>query len=186
ALKVRETFAQSRSLPVVAPRRTAAALLELGGALSTGAHTRGLGLLAFGLRRATPRGFGELVLFGKLASAVEEARVREREWALGVAARLGFTRGRFALGPALGLALVRASAHGLSEDGRSGYATRVSPRLDLALDLRVALAWSLALRFAPALELDPIAERYTVERDTLALRHVRLVLPLSLVIGIGS
>jgi hypothetical protein len=186
ALKVREVLETSRAQPSVSPQRPHAVLLELGGALSAGAHTRALAVLALGLRATRARRFGELVVFGRLASRLEQARVREHEWELGLSARAGFVHGRFSLGPALDLGVVRARAYGRSEDGRSGDAALALPRFGLALDLRVTVHRALTLRFAPTLQLDPVAHRFSVEDRALSLGHLHVLLPLTLVLGIDS
>ncbi len=184
ALKVRETFELSRTLPVPTPQRSSAALLELGGGAEVAASSRALGLVALGWRGTRARAFVELVSFGRFGSSVQRARVREQEWSLGAGARVGFVLGRCSLGPALDVGVVRASAHGESADGRTGDAASALVRLGLALDLRVAIHRALALRFAPTLELDPLARRFAVEERALALGHVRALLPLTLVLGI--
>ncbi|MET0285064.1 MAG: hypothetical protein ABW352_11355 [Polyangiales bacterium] len=186
ALKVRETFELARSTPVVTTRRAQPGWLEVGAGLSAGMQARALGVAALGLRREHARGFVELGILGRLASELEHARIREREWALAATARLGFVHARLSYGPSLELAIVRAYASSDSADGRQGESARALPRFVLALDLRLVLTRSLALRFAPGLELDPLARRFRSDDDVLSLGHVRASLSLSLVIGLGT
>jgi hypothetical protein len=193
ALKVRETFALARVVPtallVPAPEnRRLTGLLELGAAYSHGAEARAGALLALGVRRVHDRRYMELAAMGKLGTRtharVEHGVVHEREWTLGGSARAGVLLGRFSLGPALDVGVARASASGTTDDGRHGQTSVALLRLDLGVDLRCTLWRELALRFAPALELDPVARRFALDGQALALGHVRAWLPLSLVLGL--
>lgn len=199
ALKVREIFEVSMSaarsqVAVILPApdaRVRALLLELGGGVQIGLRAAPAASLALGARFQDAHAFAELALMGRVASSISArtsaGRVREDEWALGVSGRSGWTRGRLSFGPALEIAITRASARGETLDGRRGGATLAFVRLDLALDLRWLLwngAAPVQLRFAPALQVDPAAQVFALAgRHVLELGRVHAWLPLTLLVA---
>lgn len=219
ALKVRDTLetmswastdepppmSLARTLAVqTEPHRAASPLhmlFEAGAGARLAGSSRATGQLALGARATRGNRYGELVLHGQLASPVRahdraRGRVVEDEWALGLALRGGRSLGRIALGLSGELALVRASALGSTSDGRSrGERSLAFARLGLAVDLRVLLIQGpagLTLRFAPTLQVDPVALRFELDgQSVLAPGRVHVLLPLSLLVvlplrGAGS
>lgn len=200
ALKVRETFevslvAGATAAPVILPLpppRERFALLELAAALQLADRVVPEGVLALGAHWEHGRGFVELAARGRLAASRSTRGgagvVHEDEWTLGIGARAGWRSGRFSLGPGLDVGVTRASARGETPDGRRGDAQLAFLRLDFSLDLRWTL-WDgpapVQLCFAPALELDPAAQRFLLDsRSVLELGRVRAWLPLGLVVGL--
>jgi hypothetical protein len=92
---------------------------------------------------------------------------------------------RFAIGGALEPTLWLSHAHGTASDGAQGSDRKALFALALALDLRVRLLSSVALRFAPGLEWLTTQQRYSVDGQVLSdLGRVRVLLPLSLFVGL--
>ncbi|HEY6882286.1 MAG TPA: hypothetical protein VI299_29850 [Polyangiales bacterium] len=200
ALKVRETFevsmlaarAGAARIPVITPaaRPSNAVLVELGAAAQTDA--RFLGLIAAGIRHQWARHYGELALGGWRTSSATSRRAggstREDEWTLGLSGRAGWRHGRYAFGPTASLSVARASVRGETADGHDGRAQLAFARMSLGWEVRWLL-WNgpspVQLRLAPALELDPVRQRFTLDgRTALDLGRLRAVFPLSLVFGL--
>lgn len=161
-------------------------LFEVGGAVSVGQQTRGLGLAGLGLRMGQVRWF-EAAVLGQLTSRVErgasDGRVDEREWGLSAGARGGRSFAHGSVGGLLEVGFVRAAAHGIAADGNDGERKLMLPRAAIGLDLRLSVVRGLSLRFAPAVELFPIAQSFAVDNDVkMNLGPVRALLPLTAVV----
>jgi hypothetical protein len=194
----REIVAQRSPLPALLtpPRDSAPSadtgagpklLFEAGGALSVGHQLRGAGLIGLGGRFAVGLAALELLALGQLASRVHErggeGQVDEREWGISASARALRTFAHGSVGALAELGFVRYDARGETLDRSSGSSKGTLLRTALGLDLRVHLVRGMSLRFAPALELFPIAQQFALdERVNMTLGRLRALLPLTLLI----
>ena len=166
------------------------ALFEAGGGLSVAEQSRTVGLLGAGVRSRSAQRFAELAAYAHLTSQIDEkvrdGRIEEREWGLALSGRAGRVLRRYSVGAALDLGLIRVTARGETLDRRrSGESQLTRFRAALGLDLRVRLLSGLALRFAPTVELYPVAQSFAIEeRKNLELGRFRALLPLTLVVDL--
>jgi hypothetical protein len=162
--------------------------VELGGGLSLGGGTQGLGYALLGVGRAVPRFRYELGLGARLASRQHEST---RLGSLGVVergalltARFLWRSGRFELGAALNLSVLFASAEAVfAEDTQRR--TLVTPTLGVGPALRVRVFHFVYLQCAPSLELKLIRQRFALDDQQLIDRQqLGFVFPLSLLISL--
>ncbi len=169
----------------------ARALVEAGAGISLAEQTRGLALFGLGMRLSTPGRFFELMLAGQLATRAHarapSGQVYEDEWGLALALRGAKTWSAFTLGAFAELGGVRVHALGItSRDGSEGEKNRGLLRAGLGLDLRVYLLSGLALRCAPELTLDHVAQSFELDgQEAMALGYLRVVVPISLVLDLA-
>lgn len=166
------------------------ALLEAGGALSLGPDVRGLGVFGAGLRMASTRFYVDGLAMGQVASTTRvrspEGTVTEDEWGAALSVRAGLTGRRFVLGLYGELGALSVRALGATTDGSTGSMRRGLFRAALGVEARLALFSTVSLRFAPAVELYPVAQAFALDdRVALELGRARLTLPLTLLVAIA-
>jgi hypothetical protein len=177
------------SAPPPEPATRFRTLLEAGGALSIGTDLRGLGLFGAGIRMARARAYVDGLVAGQVATTLRtrapEGAVTEDEWGAALSLRGGFSRRRFALGLYGELGALSVRAIGTTTDGSTGSVRRGLFRSALGIEARLALFSGVALRFAPAVELYPVAQRFALDdRVVVELGRARLSLPLTLLVAI--
>lgn len=188
-VQARDLLPALLSEPPRPPTAHVRVLFEAGGGLSLARQTRAVGLVGAGARFMDITRFAELAasahLTSELDQAVPDGRIEEREWGVALSGRAGRVLRRYSLGAALDLGLVRVAARGETREGRSGESQLTRFRAALGLDLRVRLLAGLALRFAPSVELYPVAQGFAIEeRKNLELGRFRALLPLTLVVDL--
>ena len=163
--------------------------LDVGGGLSLGSGARALFAGALGLSRVRERLRLELGVGARSLAEHHEteggARVSEVQRGPVLSLRALHQGERFAIGAALDPALLVSRALGSAPNGEQGEQRKLVFGLSLALDLRVRLASSVALRFAPALEWLSPRQRYAVDEQVVTdLGRLHVLVPLSLFVGL--
>jgi hypothetical protein len=166
------------------------ALIEAGGGISLGTHTRAAGQLALGIGARVGHVRLELALMAQLLSRVhvrtEHGHVRDDEWGGDLSLRAGRRLGRLTLGVHGALGAQRLSALGTTADGSTGAARIALLRGTLGIDLRLALGAFVGLRLAPAIALYPVQQRLAVDRQVVIdLGRARVLVPLSLTVALS-
>jgi hypothetical protein len=162
--------------------------LDVGGGLALGGGARGLFAGALGLSRShgslrLELGAGARFLAEREVTA-PGARVSEVQRGPQLSLRALLERSRVAIGAALEPTLWFTRARGIAANGEQGRALQTLVSLSLALDLRVRLLETAALRFAPALEWLTTRQRYAVDDVVVRdLGRLRVLLPLSLLVS---
>ena len=160
--------------------------LDVGGGLSLVPGTRGLFSGALGFAHVSARGLRVELGAGArfLSERLEHkdgARVSEVERGPTLSLRLLHEGKRFVAGGALEPTLWFSRARGTAASGEEGSDRNTLFALGAALDLRVKLLASAALRFAPALEWLVTQQRYAVDEQVVTdLGRLRVLVPLSL------
>jgi hypothetical protein len=180
----------TRRAPAPASDKSLRVLLEAGGAFSWGTYQRAVGQFALGLQTRRAHYYGEGLLAAQVISRLSvrepEGTVREDEWGGALSLRAGRSTRRLGVGVYGELGVSRISAIGTTSDDTSGTARLWLFRGTMGVDLRVTLAPGIALRFAPAVELFPVAQRFAIDgRVTVDLGRARAIIPLSLVLALS-
>ncbi|HEX6240700.1 MAG TPA: hypothetical protein VFZ61_07400 [Polyangiales bacterium] len=165
--------------------------IEAGAAASWGAHTRFSGILAVGARLLRGRTYGELVGALRMSTAIRTENrfgvVDAEEWGATLALRIGRRVARFGLGALAIVGLDRVGARGVTSDGSAGEETVAVLHTDIGLDLRVQLVQGVWMRLAPALQIYPIAQRFTLDDQLVTeLGRLRVDVPLTLLVTLPA
>jgi len=197
---VKQSVAAGASTPlaaVVAPRSVEsvperwAALLEAGGGLLAGGGSgaRAAGKMLAGARLSAASLRAELALGARLHSDITQqsggASVDESEWGPLLSLRGLWSSARFELGAVSEVTFLSMHAQGTTASGARGSKREGSLALSLGLDARVLLFRATSLRFAPAIEVLSVAQRFSVDdRVTMNLGRTRVLVPLSLLLAL--